>query len=292
MSSWWIIGSIVLACWAAHAQEAERNALSVIRCTLEAAQSSLPCEPVGIRMSLLNESDADQIARDHWKTTVTVGEIKDGEVEWRVYVPSREPIRTPPALSSKVFEPHEVKRMIIQLDYEHPGRPVFSRSGEYWIKVNVGSYTCEPMRVEVRQPRGIDNKAHQVVARTDLGKYFSEWTVRKYSPCPAGTVQALERFSAEFAGSRYSDLARLGAGLICLTGGEGEPDLDKAIAYFDMVTRSAHEDLAARARFHLGQAFVAKGETAKAREEYRIALSMRIDPYHKHRTEQAQSEIK
>ncbi len=189
-----------------------------IRCTISVSnQKVLPFESLRVMITLRNETGELKRVVAPWATFLFVGEGNAEGVTWKQYTPDQEPIQEPPAPSAISFKPGESKTWVAHLDYEHPGRHVFARPGKFKIKAHIGVFECDPVDVIVQDPQGIDAEAYEFLQKSDIHKFFSENTVRKY-PYDRSTIQSLEKFIADFDGSQYSYFAQFGLGLLRMHG--------------------------------------------------------------------------
>lgn len=269
----------------------QQGAAGINTTLVASGRSILPFEPVGLVLTLRNETAERKRVMAAWRVSVGVGAVgANGVVKWGPYIAHNEPVTKPPARSPKNFEPNEAKVMFAHLDYMAPsGRHVFASPGRYRVKASAAldpGFISNEVEISVVEPQGRDAKAYEFLKKSDIHRYFSERTVAKY-PRTSRNVRALESFIAEYDGSAYANLARLGLALMWMQGVNERIDLFKARESLTQVARKATGTVAARAHYYLGVTWKTQGHAARAREEFQAALGGDLDPYLRALAEQA-----
>lgn len=271
---------------------ARQQGAAGITTTLAASgRSILPFEPVGLLLTLRNETAENKRVVAAWRVSAGFAEAAaGGAVEWHPYIPHNEPITKPPARSPKDFAQNEAKSLFTQLDYAAPsGRHVFANPGRYRVKASAAldpGFLSNELDIVVVNPQGPDARACEFLKSSNVHRYFGENGVSKY-PRTSREVLALEKFISEYDGSRYADLARIGLGLMWMKGVNQRVDIFKARTPLTQVAQKAAVPLAARAHYYLGLTWQAQGDAARARAEFEAALGGDPDPYFKALAEQA-----
>lgn len=296
----WIIALLVVGLFIlSHSGKvlwAEPSEANGIRCTISVSkQNILPYESIGVLIRLQNETGEPKRPVAAWTARLAIGVIAPEGVTWRGYIPDREPLPSPPIASAILLGPGESKTWMAHLDYEYPGgRHVFARPGGYQIKGRLGYkvkgrqggyFDCEAMAITVQQPQGIDAVAYEFLNKSDLPKFFSDHTVRKY-PYDLRTIQSLEEIIVNFQGSRYSDLARLGVALMWMHVDGGRGDLARARALLTDLSKTAEPYMATQTYYYLGLVAKKLGEVDTPRQYYRIIVEGKSDPYFRYLAEQ------
>ena len=129
-----------------------------------------------------------------------------------------------------------------------------------------GRFLSDETKITVRMPEGIDARAYEFSQTSGLHHFFGEYTIHKYK-YDQKTVQDLEKFIADFDGSEYSYLARMGLAFMWLRGVEGTQDQARAIELLTQVADKAGDPLSSAAEYHLGKIRFAGGTSMLERQK-------------------------
>jgi hypothetical protein len=266
-----------------------------IRTTIAVSRESLlPYEPVSVMLLLRNETTEDNRVVAAWRSFLSIGSTTPAGVKWRSYVADNEPDVRPPLPSARNFAPGETQKLLAHIDYEAPGgEHVFARPGVYLLKGTAsddGRFVSDDLEITVRQPTGLDARAYEFLRTSPIHRFFGEYTVHKYE-YDHKTVQAVEKFIADFDGSEYSHLARMGLAFMWLRGVEGrrgrQQDQAKAVELLTQVADQAEDLLASEAEYHLGSILARRGDSVQANRHFQRSLTRMSSPYFRYLTEEA-----
>jgi predicted negative regulator of RcsB-dependent stress response len=97
----------------------------------------------------------------------------------------------------------------------------------------------------------------------------------------------MEKFIADFDGSEYSHLARMGLAFVWLRGVEGKRDQARAIELLAQVANQAGDSLSSAAEYHLGTILERQKETVQANYHFQRVLGGTPPLYFKYLAEEA-----
>ena len=135
-------------------------------------------------------------------------------------------------------------------------------------------------------PEGIDARAYEFLRTSDIHHFFGEYTIHKYK-YDQKTVQDMEKFIADFDGSEYSHLARMGLAFMWLRGVEGKQDQARAIELLTQVADQAGGPLSSAAEYYLGTILERQKETVEANYHFQRVLTGTPPMYFKYLAQDA-----
>lgn len=259
-------------------------------------QSVLPYEPLSVLLLLRNDTAEDKRVVASWRSFLAIGEVTPDGIKWRDYLADNEPMPRPPLPSAKNLAPGKVEKQRAHIDYEAPsGEHVFANPGRYLLKgvasqgpaSDGGRFMSDEIEITVRTPQGVDAKAYEFLRKSYLHHFFGEYTVHKYQ-YDHKTVDDMERFIADFDGSEYSNIARMGLAFMWLRGVEGRQDRARAVDLLTQVADRAGYPLSSAAEYHLGVILSdPQSKAAQADSHFRKVLSGTPSPYFRYLAEEA-----
>ena len=254
-------------------------------------QNILPYESLSVMLLVRNESSEDKRIVAPWCSFLNIGETASDGTKWRSYRPDNEPFQKPCVPSAANLAPNESKILRTHIDYEAPsGQHVFAHPGEYILKggtTDNGGFMSNEIKITVRVPEGIDGKAYEYLRTTSIHHFFGEYTIHKYD-YNQKTVEDLEKFIAEFDGSEYSYLARMGLAFMWLRGVDGKQDKSKAIDLLSQVADHAGGSLSSAAEYHLGRIFYnSDHKVSEANYHFQRVLAGTTPTYFRYLAEEA-----
>jgi len=272
-----------------HAQKQGTGSEGIRTTIVVSRQSILPYESLSVMLLLRNETTEDKRVVATWCSFLSIGEITLDGMKWRDYRGDNEPFLKPCVPSAKNLAPAESKDIRAHVDYESPsGEHVFAHPGEYLLKggtTDNGSFVSDEIKITVRMPEGIDAKAYEFLQTSGLHHFFGEYTIHKYK-YDQKTVEDVEKFIADFDGSEYSYLARMGLAFMWLRGVEAKQDPARAIELLNYVADHAGDPLSSAAEYHLGKILQRQKQTAQANFHFQRVLTGRPSPYFKYLAEE------
>ncbi len=274
-----------------HSQKQEAGSKGIRTNIVVSRQSVLPYESLSVMLLLRNEITEDRRVVASWCAFLSIGEITPGGSKWRRYRGDNEPLLKPCVPSAKNLVPKKIENIRAHIDYEAPsGEHVFAHPGEYLLKGGTtdsnGSFVSDEIKITVRMPEGIDARAYEFLRTSDIHHFFGEYTIHKYK-YDQKTVQDMEKFIADFDGSEYSHLARMGLAFMWLRGVEGKQDQARAIELLTQVADQAGGPLSSAAEYYLGTILERQKETVEANYHFQRVLTGTPPMYFKYLAQDA-----
>lgn len=294
-----MLGSLLLFGFVptSHAQKQGEGSKAIRTTIIVSRQSVLPYESLSVQVLLTNQTTEAKRIVASWCSFLNIGVMSPQGIKWRDYRRDNEPVALPCLSNAKTLGPDETKNLPAHIDYEAPsGDHVFARPGQYLLKGGTtdGRFVSDEIQITVRPPEGVDARAYEFLLTSYLHHFFGEYTVLKYR-YDAKTVQDMENFIADFDGSEYSYLARMGLAFMWLRGVEGKQDQARAIELLTQVANQASDPLSSAAEYHLGRIQFSGGTSMLERQKkiiqanyhFQRVLSGSPSPYFRYLAEAA-----
>ena len=235
-----------------------------------------PYEPVWITYVMKNVSSMEQTTQTRRPPSFAIKEGLTGT--WRTYTsygPQPPPLITP---ITKIMRPGESETGSLLIDVDFGGAPVFSRPGEYFVKVGTWVGESASQRIVLKEAPTEEKQAIGYIQQHRLYFWFSEDTVNvcRYLPQVHGEDpnSELAEFVRRFPTSRYAQRVKLAQLWIKKHDAGDDPKALQAVhSELEALALDLPEPMKAMCWYSAGEAATKRGDVARAETDFQHAIS-------------------